>query len=48
MSLEVEGKTVSGDTAIAELMNDFFRETGRNLSEKIPQSSDPLFKMTMR
>ena len=41
-SLEVEGKTVSGDTAIAESMNNFFCEIGKTLSDKIPQSSNPL------
>ena len=41
-SLDVEGKTVSGDTAIAESMNNFFCEIGKTLSDKIPQSSNPL------
>ena len=40
-SLEVEGKTVSGDTAIAESMNNFFCEICKTLSDKIPQSSNP-------
>ena len=40
--MEVEGKTVSGDTAIAESMNNFFCEIGKTLSDKIPQSSNPL------
>ena len=39
-SLEVEGKTVSGDTA--ESMNNFFCEIGKTLSDKIHQSSNPL------
>ena len=41
-SLEVEGKTVPEDTAIAESMNNFFCEIGKTLSDKIPQSSNPL------
>ena len=41
-SLEVEGKMVSGDTAIAESLNNFFCEIGKTLSDKIPQSSNPL------
>eukprot|EP00794_Sanderia_malayensis_P005200 gene5201-5855_t len=41
-SLEVEGKTVSGDSAIAESMNQFFCEIGRKLSDKITDSSNPL------
>ena len=41
-SLEVEGKKVSGDKAIAESMNNFFCEIGKTLSDKIPQSSNPL------
>ena len=40
--LEVEGKTVSGDTAIAESMNNFVCEIGKTLSDKIPQSLNPL------
>ncbi len=41
-SLEVEGKTVSGDSAIAESMNQFFCEIGKKLSDKITDSSNPL------
>ena len=41
-SLEVEGKTVSGDTAIAESMNNFLCEIRKTLSDKVPQSSNPL------
>ena len=41
-SLEVEGKTVSGAMAIAESMNNFFCDIGENLSDKIPEASNPL------
>eukprot|EP00794_Sanderia_malayensis_P015140 gene15140-16696_t len=41
-SLEVKGKTVSGDSAIAESMNQFFCEIGKKLSDKITDSSNPL------
>ena len=41
-SQKVEGKAVSGDTAIAELMNNFLCEIRKTLSDKIPQSSNPL------
>ena len=43
-SLDVDGKQVCGNKAIAESMNDFFRNSGKNLSDKLPQTENPLLE----
>ena len=42
-SLDVDGKQVCDNKAIAESMNDFFCNIGKNLSDKLPQTENPLF-----
>ena len=43
-SLYVHGKQVCDNKAIAESMNDFFCNTGKNLSDKLPQTENPLLE----
>ena len=40
-SLDVDGKQVCDNKAIAESMNDFFCNIGKNLSDKLPQTESP-------
>ena len=43
-SLNVDGKQVCDNKAIAESMNDFFCNIGKNLSDKLPQTENPLLE----
>ena len=43
-SLDVDGKQVCDNKAIAESMNDFFCNIGKNLSDKLPQTENPLLE----
>ena len=43
-SLDVDGKQVCDNKAIAEWMNDFFCNVGKNLSDKLPQTESPLLE----
>ena len=43
-SLDVDGKQVCDNEAIAELMNDFFCHIGKNLSDKLPQTENSLLE----
>ena len=44
VSLDVDGKQVCDNKAIAESMNDFFCNIGKNLSDKLPQTENPLLE----
>ena len=41
-SLDVDGKHVTDNNAVAQTMNDFFCDIGKSLSDKIPQKANPL------
>ena len=43
-SLDVDGKQVCDNKAIAESMNDFFCNIGKNLIDKLPQTENPLLE----
>ena len=43
-SLDVDGMQVCDNKAIAESMNDFFCNIGRNLSDKLPQTENTLLE----
>ena len=43
-SIDVHGKLVYDNKAIAESMNDFFCNTGKNLSDELPQTQNPLLE----
>ena len=43
-SFGVDGKQVCDNKAIAESMNDFFCNIGKNLSDKLPQTENPLLE----
>ena len=44
ISLDVDGKQVCDNKAIAESMNDFFWNIGKNLSDKLPQTENSLIE----
>ena len=44
VSLNVDGKQVCDNKAIAESMNDFFCIIAKNLSDKLPQTENPLLE----
>ena len=43
-SLDVDGKHVTDNNAVAQTMNDFFCDIGKSLSDKIPQKANPLIE----
>ena len=43
-ALDVDGKQVCDNKAIAESMNDFFCNIGKNLSDKLPQTENALLE----